>query len=321
MYAGAASYTLRAMRKLSLVVQTSAIVLALIGCKGKKEEAATGSGAKTADTKPMSCPPGNVIKDGACTQAITAEKLAVVEQQKSRIDELAALLEKVDTVATPIELVNSFRQTPEWQGLVAKVPKLASVEQTVATLDGAVKQLRVFKGQLGEASARIGNLKGELDRLMTDTGATRQLADVQARVSSELRGTFEPLGAQVSDTIEKAIAPLATQFEGLSDMVVGTCLVAKSQAGDKLKSLCSDAKTMFERANTFIGDVKQRPAQVFEDVSGKLESELELLVDAQTKKALDEAQQRVNAAMRLSATPGAAGSATGSAAGSAAPAP
>lgn len=295
------------------------LMVALTACKGKKNDApaaGSGSAAKTVDQKPVTCPPGNVVKDGACVVAVTAEKVAVVAQQQSRIDEMAKLLDNVETVAAPVELMNSFKQTPEWQTLVGRVPKLKSLEDTVTTLDGAVKQLRTFKGNLSEASARLGNLKGELDRLMTDTGAARQLDEVRARVSSELRSTFEPLGNQVSETIQKAITPLTTKLEEASDMIIGTCLIAKSQSGDKVKSLCADAKVLFEKANTYVADLKQRPAKLFDEVTSKLETELELLVDAEAKKLLDAAQTQVNAALNLPPAPvgsAAAGSAvTGS---------
>jgi hypothetical protein len=257
------------MRKISWLLPSSLVVIACTttACKGKREDApATGSGSaaqagKLVDPTPVTCPPGNVVKDGACVVAITPEKIATVAQQQSRIDDLAKLLDNVETVAAPVELMNSFRQTPEWKGLVGRMPKLATFEDTLVTLDGAVKQLRTFKGNLGEASAKLGNLKGELDRLLTDPGTAKQLDEVRSRISSELRTTFEPLGVQVSDTIQKAITPLTAKLEEAGDLIVGTCLIAKSQAGDQVKSLCADARTLFERGNAYVADLKARPAR------------------------------------------------------------
>jgi hypothetical protein len=311
------------MRTLHLLV-VPAVVLGLAACPKKKDDAGTTTGSADLTTKPvetsiaapaMACPPGNVVKDGACVVVVTAEKVQVVVQQQSRLDELSKLLDNVEVVAGPIELLNAFRQLPEWKSLSATSEELRVVEQVVATLDASVKKLREFKAGLGEASARLGNLKGELDRLMTDQQVAKTIDEVRTRISAELRTTLEPLAANVSDTIQNALTPLAEQLGEWSDLIITACTIAKRTGGGaKVKDLCGQAKDIFGKANTFLADLKTRPAKLYDEVSTKLEAELEALVDAESKKLLDAAQEKVNAALKL--PPAGAGSAGPAASGS-----
>jgi len=290
------------MRKLQTVIATLAATLGLL--------TAVACGSKKA---PASCPPGNVVKDGACVAVVTPGTIAAVAQQQSRIDELVKLLDQVDTVGAPIELFNGLRQLEPWQALKAKITKLEAVDAVAGELDRAVKTLRTFKGSLGEASARLGNLKGELDRLMTDTGAARKIEDVRAQISTQLRGTVEPLTAQVKDAIQNAIAPLTTQLSKVSGLVIAGCAMADvSGGGDKMKELCTQVGDGFTKARTYVDELKARPAQLFTEVTTQLTAQLDQLVDDETRKLVTTAQATVNEAIKLPPTARGSGSDAGS---------
>ena len=51
--------------------------------------------------------------------------------------------------------------------------------RTPTALDNAAKALRPFKSSLDEASARLGNLNAEFDRMMTYTGASCRIEDAK----------------------------------------------------------------------------------------------------------------------------------------------
>jgi hypothetical protein len=278
------------------------LAVALAGCNKKKDEPTPPPEPKT-DVKtdpPASCPPGNALKDGKCAPVVTPEKVAAVAQEQSRLEDLAKLLDKTDTVAATVELLDNIRQTDPWKQLVAATPKLKVVDDAVGTLGEGVKQLRAFKVSLADAGTRLGNLKGELDTLLKSTGAAKQLDDVKKQVSTEIRGALEPLEQQVIATIDKGIVPLATQLDSASDLILGACAVNKLSGGsDKLKELCGQAKEAFAKATVFLTDVKAKPAELFSGVSAKLEAELADLIDTESKKFLDDAQAKVNAAMKL----------------------
>jgi hypothetical protein len=288
------------MRTVHRVLATIGLACALAACGSKHDDAAS-RGSDVA--KPVTCPPGNVVKDGACAVVMTAEKVAAVAQQQSRLDELAKLLDQVDTVGAPIELLNGFRGLPQWQALKAKSDRLAALDAIGGGLDNAVKTLRAFKASLGEASARLGNLKGQLDHLMTDTGAARRLEDVRAEVSTQLRAAIDPLAAKVEDTIHNALVPLATQLSDASDMMIAGCTMAKlSGGGDKLTELCGQAKDSFAKALVYLGDLKTKPAALFNDVVAQLQAQLGPLVDVETQKLVAAAQVKVNQAIHLPPT-------------------
>jgi hypothetical protein len=288
------------------------VMVAALGCGKKADESGAGSAGKPVEpAAPATCPPGNVVKDGACVVVITPEKVAAVQAQATRLDDLAKFLDKVDDLAAPVELLNGFRQLDEWKQLKAKSDKLEIVDKVVASLDDGVKQLRAFKGSLGEASARLGNLKGELDRQLKETGAAKKLEEVRAQISSQLRAAIEPLAQQVQDTITKAIAPLEQQLGDTADLVIGACAMAKlSGGGDKLKTLCGQAKDVFAKATTYLADLKGKPAALYNELYKELQTQLGILVDTETQKLLDAAQAKVNDALKL---PAAAGSGSGSA--------
>lgn len=281
------------------------MVAVLAACGGKKNDEAggggSGSAAKAVEApKPTSCPAGNVVQDGTCVPVVTPEKIAVVQQQQTRLDELAKLLDQVEVVAAPVELLDGFRQLPQWKALADKSAKLKVADTVVATLNDAVKQLRELHGRLGEASQRLGNLKGELEKLMADPTVVRTIEEVRTTVSTELRAAIEPLAADVKATIEKALTPLATQLSDMADLVIGACAMAKlSGGGDKMKEMCDGAKAVFDKGHAFVEDFKTKPAALFEEVSGTLEKELDLLVDAAAKQAIDAAQQAVSDALKL----------------------
>ncbi len=297
------------MRKISVVIA----LLALGACGGKKDNdagkqgSAEGSSAAKPAERALVCPPGNVVKDGACIAAITPEKVAVVTQQQSRIDEAVKLLERVDTLAAPIDLMNGIRQVDQWKAFAAKNAKAKTFDEIVASLGTAVEQLRVFKAGLGEASGRLGNLKDELDRLLKDTGTAKRIEEVRAQVSSQVRTAVQPLAQQVTDTIQKGLAPLTTRFEDATNLVTAGCaLMALGRAGDKSKELCGQATELFAQGRKYLDEVKTRPAALFDEVATKLETELAVLIDDGTRQALDAAQAAVNDALKLPAGGGAA---------------
>ncbi len=292
------------MRKLVVV-----LLVAALGC-GKKQESGDNN-AKAVD-KPITCPPGNVTKDGACVAVVTPEKLLALGQQKSRLDDLAKLLDAADAVAAPVELLDGFRQLDAWKTLVKANPKLSIVDDTVATLKDGATQLHALRASLDEAGKRLTNLQGELDGVLKQTGAAQSLADLQGKVKTEINGLLTPLEAQTTATIQKVIGPITQQINDTADLVTGACAMAKlSGGGDKMKELCAQAKDAFAKATTFLADIKDKPALLFKEFTTTLEMQLGVLVDAETKQLIDTAQQKVDEALRLPAAP--AGSGSGSA--------
>src|SRR5262249_39843353 len=146
---------------------------------------------------------------------------------------------------------------------------------------------------------RVGNLKGELDKLMTQTGAAQKLADVQTQISTQVKATVEPFAAQVTDTIQNAIVPLSAKLDEVGAIVDIACGTVKLKGGDKAKALCKDAKDQFGKATTYLADFKDRPAKLYDELSATLVTQLDQLIDTQTKAALDAAQLKVNEALKL----------------------
>jgi hypothetical protein len=236
------------------ILVTAAVLVSLAACGKKKDESAASNGSgtatKTVEAPPMpaSCPAGNVVQDGTCIPVVTPEKVAAVQAQQTRIDDLAKLLDQVELVAAPVELLDGFRQLPQCKTLADKSVKLKVADTVVATLNDAVKKLRELKGHLGEASQRLGNLKGELDKILNDPSVVRKIEDVRTTVSTELRAAIEPLALNVKDTIQNALTPLATQLNDMADLVIGACAMAKlSGGGDKMKEMCDSAKAVFDK--------------------------------------------------------------------------
>ena len=305
------------MRRILVVL----VLVSVFACNKKKRDDGSepsGSAPKPVDiAKPASCPPGNVAQDGKCIAVVTPEKVEAVAQQQTRIDDLAKLLDQVELVAAPVELLDGFRQLPQWKSLADKSAKLRVADTVVATLNEAVKKLRELKGHLGEASQRLGNLKGELDKLLKDPTVVRTIEEVRTQVSTELRAAIEPLALNVKDTIQNALTPLATQLNDMADLVIGACAMAKlSGGGDKMKQMCDGAKAIFDKGRAFVEDFKTKPAVLFTDISTKLEAELGQLLDAGAKQAIEGAQTLVNDALKLPSG-GSAGSGSAVPAGSA----
>ncbi|MFT3695750.1 MAG: hypothetical protein QM831_21615 [Kofleriaceae bacterium] len=272
------------------------VLLLAIGC-GQKNEAGGGSAGSAAATPPppASCPAGNAVVDGKCVPVVTPDKVQAVAQQKSRLDELSTFLGNVDQLAAPVELLNGFRQLPEWKSLAAKSDKLQIVDKVVQVLDDGVKQLRAFKLGLADASKRLGDLQGQLDAFMKDPGTVKQLADIRDQVSRQVRDALVPLGTQVNDTIQKAIKPIKEQLSDTGDLVIGACAMAKlSGGGDDLKKLCDRAKDVFNVATTYLADLEKKPAALFADVTTQVETQLGVLVDDESKKAIAAIQKQVD---------------------------
>jgi uncharacterized protein YjbJ (UPF0337 family) len=273
--------------------------LALGGCK--KNEAPQPE-AKPADPVPLRCPAGSVVKAGACTQVVTAERVQAVAQQATRLDELGQLLGKADLAAAPIELLNGLRQLDAWKKLAATSASLGRVDQLVAALGGAVKELHAFKDGLGTTAGRLNNLKGELDKLMVESSTAQQLEDVRQRISSQVQGVVGPFEQQVQGALAKITPPLVAKLGDLGDLITGGCSLppdALAGGSEQLKTLCGQAKDVFGKATTYLTEVKDKPAALFAEVTGELQSQLGELVDQETKTIVERAQTAVGDALKL----------------------
>lgn len=321
------------MNRLGTVLLLSC-ALALTGCNKKKNDhggtasgsgsAAVGSGSGSAPVAPPvpagpTCPPGNVLKDNACTPVVTADNVAAIGQQQTRLDELAAYLDQAQTIAVPLELLSAMRQLPEWQKLqAAGGDKFKVVDDLIGTLGQAVTQMRALQGALKTGSTRLGNIKGELDTIMTNTGAAQQLAAVRAQVTTEVHAAVDTVSKEVVATIQKVVLPVKQQLEDVSDIVIGACAIAKMQGGsDQLKEKCAKAKEQFNAANAFIADFETKPQEMMTQLTSQLEAQLGQLIDDTEKQALAAAQQAVNDALKL--PPRGAGSAGSAGSGAATP--
>ena len=274
------------------------VVVSLGACKGKQQEAPA-----PADKAPVKCPAGQVDNGGTCVAVVTHDAVAAVTQQQSRIDELAKLLDQVEVVQAPIEILDGLRQIDAWKAFAASNDKAKIADEVVAAANNAVKTLRAFKASLGEVSTRLGNLKGELDKLMVDSGATRKLEEVRVAVSAQVKAAIEPFAAQVADTIQNAIVPLSAKLDDVSAIVDIACGTVKLSGGDKAKDLCKDAKTAIDKSTAFLADFKKRPTALFDDVAQTLEAKLGQLIDTETKQLIDAAQAKVNALLALPPKP------------------
>lgn len=269
------------MRKLLVVV---ALVSGAIGCGNKKD---SGAAEKTVE------PPVEKVE-------ITTAQIDAVKAQQSRLDELGLLLDKVDAVATPVEIANQFRQLEEWKGLVGKFDQLKTVDTLVGEMDNAVKTLRTFRAGLDQAEARLGNLAAELDKWMKESGTGAKLADVRAKVSADVRAALEPLAQQTGDVIANALQPLMAkldQVEGLMEVGCGGLKI--SGGSEAAKKQCDSAKVAFAAGKTYLASLKDRPVQLFNEVSTAIETALVNLYDEATKQAIDAAQAQVNELLKL----------------------
>ncbi len=277
----------------SYIICLVSLAALVSGCGKKREEAAP----PPADPVPVRCPAGSVIENGACVAVVTAAKVQVVEQQKARLDELAQLLARSEVITAPAALLDDVRQSELWKKLAARSSQLASADELMASLGVAAAQLRGLKEQLGEASASLTELERELQTVMVEGDRAQQLADVQERVSRKMRELVGPLQRQVKTTVEKVGGPLAEQLGALGDKINGACTVSKVTGGsDALQAACGKAKDAFGGAVAFLVEVKDKPAALFQDVTGTLERELGSLVDEETRSAVDRAQTSVKAA-------------------------
>lgn len=273
------------MRKLLVVV-----ALLAAGC-GNKNEAGDKAGDKAAD---------KTVEPAVEKLEITPAQVQAVQAQQSRLDELGTLLDKVDAVATPIEIANQFRQLEEWKGLVGRFDQLKLVDTLVGELDNAVKTLRTFRAGLDQTEARLGNLGAELDRLMKDTGASQKVAEVRAKISAEVRAAIEPLAQQTGDVIANALQPLMAKLDQVEGLIeVGCGGLKLSGASDAAKKQCDSAKTAFAAGKAYLASLKDKPVQLFNEVSTAIETALANLVDDATKRAIDEAQTKVNELLAL----------------------
>ncbi len=305
-------------RRMRITAIAIAAVLACgASCGGGKTDAGAGSAAGSAVVPaPAACAAGSLPgPGGACVVVITAPKIAALQAQQTRIEELGSLLDKVDLLAAPIELLDGIRQLDAWKTIAARSDKLKVVDAIVQTLADSVKQLRAFRGDLGEVSKRLTDLRQELDKLIAGTGYAKSLADARVQISSQVRGLVQPYAKQTSETIQTALAPLVTQLSEVADLLRGACAMAKlSGGGNKLKDLCGKANDAFTQAQGYLDGLKARPALLFDGLTAQLLGSLDQLIDDGTRVALTEAQTRVDHAL-LTPVP-TAGSGSGAGAGS-----
>ena len=290
-------------RRMRITAIAIAAVLACgASCGGGTSDGGAGSAGSAGSAvvpAPAACAAGSLPgPGGACVVVITAPKIAALQAQETRIDEVGSLLDKVDVLAAPIELLDGIRQLDTWKSIAASSDKLKVVDSIVQTLADSVKQLRAFRGDLGEVSKRLADLRRELDKLIAGTGYAKNLVDARAQISTQVRGLVEPYAKQTSETIQTALAPLVTQLADVADLLRGACAMAKlSGGGDKLKDLCGKANDAFTQAQTYLDGLKARPALLFDGLTAQLLGSLDQLVDDGTRAALTEAQTRVDHAL------------------------
>ena len=107
---------------------------------------------------------------------------------------------------------------------------------------------------------------------------------------------------KTAETLRGAVAPLEQKLTEASDyLIVGCAAVRTAKAGEKAEALCKDVNDIVAKALTSLKDWRAKPAALFESISNDLQKQLDLLIDAETKKLLDAAQQKVNEALRLPA--------------------
>jgi uncharacterized phage infection (PIP) family protein YhgE len=277
-------------------------------CGGNKDSGSADKAPPAPAT--VTCPAGSLPDaTGTCVVVVTQPKIDAVAAQETRIDDLGKLLDKVDTLGAPIELLDGIRQLDQWKKLAAASDKLKVVDTVVATLNTAVKQLREFRGHLGELQARLHDLRGTLDQLIAGTGAAKNLADARVQISAQVRALIAPYAQQTADTIQRALTPLVAQLADVADLVRGACAMAKlSGGGDQLKELCGKATDTFQQALTYLDGIKARPAAVFDELTNQLVAQLDQLIDDGTRAAIAAAQKQVDSALNLPAAPGSAGS-------------
>jgi hypothetical protein len=288
------------MRNL-LVCVVMTVAVASCGKKDKpKPEPENGSGSAASSALTKACPPGNAVaSDGSCTPAVTAEKITAVAQEQTRLDDLRNMLDKTDVIAAVVDFIDQVRKLDAWKQLMATSDKFKQIDSAAQTLSDGSAQLKTFRGSLGQASTKLGDLKSTLDQVMKDTGAAQSLEALRKQVSDQVRAAFEPLEKDTIALVQKVIGPLGAQLDNVSDLVISGCAAAKLTGGsDKLKEVCAQAKEVFAKATLFIGDLKTKPAELFAGVTSNLEKQLDMLIDTGAKKLIDEAQTKVNEALK-----------------------
>jgi hypothetical protein len=280
-------------------------VIIISGCKNQEPTSSSPSKIGSAvpaiapAPPPITCPPGSAIDNGACVTVVTAEKVDAVAAQASRLDDLATFLDKAAVMEAPIELLGGFRQLDAWKKIASMSDKFKIVDEIAAALDTGVKQIRSFKSTLGTSSAKLTDLKSQLNTLLQTPAVAQPLAQLQTDVASKLRSVMQPLEEQITSVTQTTLGPMIEKFSDMGDMVLGACAMSKSAGGDSLKKLCGQAKDVFGQASTFLGEFKGKPLALLGQVTGELQGKLTNLLDAESTKLLAEAQTRVNALLNI----------------------
>jgi hypothetical protein len=146
--------------------------------------------------------------------------------------------------------------------------------------------------------------------MMKDTGASQKIADVRAKVSADVRAALEPLAQQTGDVIANALQPLMAKLDQVEGLLEVGCGGLKISGGsDAAKKQCDSAKTAFAAGKAYLASLKDKPVQMFNEVSNAIETALVNLVDDATKQAIDAAQTKVNDLLKLPTAEAPAGSA------------
>lgn len=82
-------------------------------------------------------------------------------------------------------------------------------------------------------------------------------------------------------------------------MEVGCGGLKISGGSEAAKKQCDSAKVAFAAGKTYLASLKDRPVQLFNEVSTAIETALVNLYDEATKQAIDAAQAQVNELLKL----------------------
>lgn len=276
-------------------MRTLALLCILSACGGK----ASDDDAKwQPEPGAKSCGPGMVLKGADCAAVVTKDQVAAVSAAQAKVDDLAKMLDAVDAITAPVQLLDTLRALDEWKTLADHSDKLKAVDDLVAQLSAASAQVHALQTTLKSSSTRLQKLSSALTVITTNTGPARKLENVQQQVNAALGGVVADLQPQVVAALAKVTPALSAQLDDISDALLGACTFVKFLGGDKVKEVCGSARDTFKKAQRFVDDVADRPAKVVGDVAQALTSQLGELSNAETQQIAKRAQDAVDAAIK-----------------------
>ncbi len=287
---------LAAMVKARVLFMVMVVASSLVtGCKKKGEQKQQAGGG---DQPPaVTCDKGQVLDQGKCAPAITAENVMAVEAQANKLDELQKTLGKLEVLTAPIELMNAIRQLDAWKKAAASSSKFKEVDQLVEQLAAAVDQLKGFEAQLADSRAKLADLTTTLQGIYEGSGAAKTLADARAEVSTQVRAAIAPLEAQVAKATQ-AIEPALGELDKLGDIVSGVCALGSlAGGGADFKTLCESGRDQFEAAIDFLKANKDAPKTLLSELVIGLDREIGDLLSSEAKQLIDQAQKKVDQAI------------------------